>query len=40
MNVYLLPVMPAPTGAEPPFELYCEPPPDPEPEPEDVAQRG
>ncbi|MEO6223948.1 MAG: hypothetical protein ABIP90_11935 [Vicinamibacterales bacterium] len=33
MNVFLLPVMPATGGTEPPFELYCEPPPDPEPEP-------
>lgn len=26
MDVYLLPVTPAPPGAEPSFELYCEPP--------------
>jgi len=40
MDVYLLPVMPAPPGGEPPFELYCEPPSEPEPEPGEVAQRG
>jgi len=33
MDVYLLPVVPATPGVEPPFELYCEPPPEPEPEP-------
>jgi hypothetical protein len=40
MDVYLLPVMPAPPGAEPPFELYCEPPPDLEPEPGTAAKPG
>jgi hypothetical protein len=40
MDVYLLPVMPAPPGTEPPFELYCEPPPEPEPEPGAEAKRG
>ncbi|HUR19640.1 MAG TPA: hypothetical protein VMZ90_02445 [Vicinamibacterales bacterium] len=40
MDVYLLPVMPAPPGAEPPFELYCEPPPDPEPEPGSEVKPG
>lgn len=29
MDVFLLPVTPAPLGVEPAFELYCEPPPDP-----------
>ena len=33
----MLPVMPASPGVEPPFELYCEPPPEPEPEP--IAQK-
>lgn len=28
MDVFLLPVTPAPPGAEPLFELYCEPPPE------------
>ena len=40
MDVYLLPVMPAPPGAEPLFELYCEPPPDSEPEPGTEAKPG
>jgi hypothetical protein len=40
MDVFLLPVMPAPPGVEPPFELYCEPPPEPEPEPGAAAKRG
>ena len=40
MDVYLLPVMPAPLGVEPPFEHYCEPPPDPEPEPGTEAKPG
>ena len=40
MDVYLLPVMPAPPGGEPPFELYCEPPPDPEPDPGAEAKPG
>ena len=40
MDVYLLPVTPAPPGVEPPFALYCEPPLDPEPEPGATAKRG
>lgn len=40
MDVYLLPVTPAPPGVEPLFELYCEPPPDPEPEPGTEAKPG
>ena len=40
MDVFLLPVMPAPPGAEPPFELYCEPPPEPEPEPGAESSRS
>jgi len=40
MDVYLLPVMPAPPDGEPAFELYCEPPPDPEPEPGAEAKAG
>lgn len=40
MDVYLLPVMPAPPGVEPPFELYCEPPPEPEPAPGAESKRG
>jgi len=34
MDVYLLPVTPAPPGGEPAFELYCEPAPDADPEPD------
>ncbi len=40
MDVYLLPVTPAPPGEEPLFELYCEPPPDPEPEPGSEPKPG
>jgi hypothetical protein len=43
MDVFLLPVTPAPLGSEPLLELYCEPPPDPDAEPGDAdaqAKRG
>lgn len=36
MDVFLLPVTPAPLGSEPKIELYCEPPPDPDAAPGDA----
>lgn len=40
MDVFLLPVTPAPPGAEPLVELYCEPPPDPDAEPGDAQAQA
>jgi len=39
MDVFLLPVTPAPPGSEPGFELYCEPPQEMSPEPGSTEPR-